>query len=532
MPVRVGAGVGLQKGVSGPLPSLGIAGAMDAGKAESGRDGATHRTAVAHAFDLSDFSVAFPFSDVKLVSAGATVLYGCRYNLAARSPVCKRMLLSGMKEGSQLLSQVVEIPFPQMRTETLQVLLEFCTSGYFSPKRMREVPVDVIHAARYFQLTEDMEELIAGVVAGLCSKFSGNDLDMAAEILSLALQCLPPDLDAPFFEFLLRKIFSRPIETLAYAKLTPQALEFLLSKTYGAVESWAAGFSFCSSEFSIFQYLLHWAAYQISEDAQQQLYMVYEGISDDDCFDVERLVPGTSDLLDSIATIARPFLRYIDFKLIHPQDIALEIKPLKIVPAEMLLEALCHHALNLSMSTPIMYRGSHVLQWHPDAHSRDLVIDEDSDGRGIYCGPNVSGFARTVSSLRGGGEHSWIVTVSIASNAGGIGIGFCAEEGTFSEWLGHSANGWVLDGSARFWHDNMTVRAGDHMMFNSETTEVQVTVNLDRRSCQFTLKQPSQSTTLGSADGPWPDMPKVIYPAVTFCNSSGRITIRPCETTS
>ncbi|CAG8721885.1 7457_t:CDS:1, partial [Scutellospora calospora] len=133
------------------------------------------------------------------------------------------------------------------------------------------------------------------------------------------------------------------LETIDFEIFNEEGLQFILSPKEAENEE------FATPEYSVFRYIILWAANKISRDAViyfKSLLPTSDNAERLDVLQLDKLRKAheknhykSKELYESTISIISPLLKCIDFKLIHPSILANIIAPLDLVPSETLIEA-------------------------------------------------------------------------------------------------------------------------------------------------------------------------------------------------
>ncbi|GBB99057.1 hypothetical protein RclHR1_03400009 [Rhizophagus clarus] len=459
------------------------------------------------------------YSDIEILCKDGKTLYACRAILGARSDVLDGLLYNGMKE-----SHESEISFPEINSAGMEIILEYIYTGSVKEESLtKDNTIEAFYAADYFQLS-DLQDFITKTIKNInfAKKY-------APELLSKVSEATLTTRDDILLNVLVETVAIIKLNNVKFGRLSITGLKYLLSITYGKDSP------FATNEYDVLRYSVILTAKQISEDTYKafmewlptlkQIENSNNSISVENKFVIDH---------QKVAKELEPLIEYIDFKRIDTHILANFIEPLKVIPTEIICSAYRNVALlnNLTLNN---VRGKPQISeidlvWDVLACGSKLIIKDNGkvvqapDGCGVLQSVRIT---TSTILLENKGIYEWDIIYEGKCNRSrnvyrNFEVGVCALENYNHEIAaGLQLTGWVLgsDGCCR--HSGNSIENYCPSFKEVEETEVTVHLDMNRRTCAFTVNG------IKYAEVPeWDNLPSRLYPVVSLCYP-GLIQIQP-----
>ncbi|RIA86685.1 hypothetical protein C1645_828912 [Glomus cerebriforme] len=441
------------------------------------------------------------YSDIEILCEDEKKLHGCKAILAARSEVFDGLLYNGMKE-----SYEKQISFPNINSAGMEIILEYIYTGLVEESSLKkENIVEAFYAADYFKLP-DIQEFIVKTI-----KNNNSIENYSPELLSKIAKIMPLSDNNILLNLLVETVAFIPLNTIEFGRLSIAGLRCLLYCTHEKEKL------FVTPEYEVFRYSAILAAKQVSNDACKTLLERLPPTLEQ----MEQKVQVNNKLITDHQKVVKelePLVKYIDFRLIQGQVLVDIIEPLKIIPAEIILDVYRHH-IRLMNSDSNDSRGISYI-WDKSACGSKLIIEEN--GKVVrtnndlnHCDSHQS--VRTKIALGNKGIYEW--DVIIEKFCENLWVGICASENFNCE--GHAkfqSTGWVLGSGGKCWNSGKCLQYCPKFGDGSRIT---VHLNMNKRTCSFTINGRKYSEVSG-----WNNLPSRFYPVVSLYYP-GRVRIQP-----
>ncbi|CAG8523609.1 2381_t:CDS:2 [Diversispora eburnea] len=463
------------------------------------------------------------YSDIIITCKDGRIVYGSKLLLAARSDVFSRIFLNPSVTNNE--GEIINnsISFLEFTSSTLLIILEYLYLGYITHDTLSlGNVVEAYLCSEYFMIPK-LEEIIISFLdnALKCSA----DSNLAAKLLSQAIEFMLPSSDDIFFRTLYNCLVITPLDTIEYEILNEEVLKFILSPIHKDENE---NIEFITTEYGVFRYLLLWSVHKISPDLLPSFELLLPSTDIAEHLDSQQLIqlrklqekfnknPNNSEVKQSILLILSPLWDYIDFKLIHPSILANIVSPLNIIPSDILGNAFKWHAQLPAGNRPKRNRGivtakpgNLKLHWDRKAHGKKMVLLDH--GAVIKSQSRKFEFARTSLPIRGYEIYEWDFIIEEPCKH--MWIGVCSVKNrkvNYSTWLGGEEYGWVLGSNGYLAHCKVRFTKG---------TKITVHLNMENRTLSYSVN----GINFGEA---FRDLPNEVYPAVSI-KSPGKIRIQP-----
>ncbi|CAG8714736.1 33599_t:CDS:1 [Gigaspora margarita] len=473
----------------------------------------------------SDLRVMFNnpvYSDIIITCKDGGVLYGSKLLLAARSDVFANLFLKSNNEKKPTNNDDY-ISFPEFNSKTILIILEYLYMGNITMETLTlNNVVEAYFAADYFLLIQ-LEDMIISFLDNALKCSADNCL--AAKLLTQATEFMLPSTDDILYQTLYKCLIVTPLETINFGILNHEGLQFILSPKEIEIEE------FASPEYSVFRYIILWAANKISQDVVayfESLLPTSDQAEHLDVLQLDRLRRAheinhykSKELYESIFPLISSLLKWVDFKLIHPSILANIIEPLDFVSSETLIDAFRHQTKLPPGVGPKRNRGiitakpgNLKLQWDQYAHGPSIFVLENNTV--LKSRSKKSEFARTTLPIRGNDIYEW--DIIIEEDCKYFWIGVCAErrfEVNYSNWLGGEIYGYTLGSNGSLAHNrgpNNEKSLKNSIIYGTKFGKNScITVHLDmgNRTLSFSIN----GVKYGDA---FTDLPSEVYPAVSL----------------
>ncbi|CAG8501737.1 3163_t:CDS:1 [Acaulospora morrowiae] len=430
------------------------------------------------------------------------ILYGNRAILAARSDVLEPLLYNNMSETHKR-----EISFPKIKASVMKVILEYLYTELVPESNLSmDNALGVFQAADYLQLN-GLKELVLCFYKHTCL-LEGN----APELLSKVVQHISPLVDNEIINFLVESIAKIPLDAIEFDQLSFKAFQRLLSMTHDGK------MMFVTNEYSVLRFAILLAAKETSQKAFDTFEVrlpTWDKIMDGLYVNNFESSDISDDISGPISQKLESLIEFIDLRRINGKIITNIIEPLNLITQENIMNAFRSHIREEIHSS---FRGIQYLpkeiKWDENGCGSNLVI---TDGYTVSSTRKGYQSVRT-NYLMSGGIHE--LCIKIEEFGGDIGIGVCSEGLNYMDWAGHQAHGWILISSGGTGHNEFSRRCPDIAQpFNCPGSEVTVHLNMDKKTCAFSIN--------GKRYPPipeWNDLPPRLY-FVASLSSRGRLKI-------
>ncbi|GES97628.1 hypothetical protein GLOIN_2v1836052 [Rhizophagus clarus] len=392
----------------------------------------------------------------------------------------------------------------------MKIVLEYIYTGSIKEESLtKDNIIESFYAADYFQLT-NLQGYILRVVKDTLEK---NHTDnYSPELLSKIAKIMPFIEDDVLQNLLIEKVATIPLNTIEFGRLSIAGLQYLLSRTYEKVKS------FATPEYEVFRYSAILAAKQVSNNAFRTLMKRLPTLSQiENSFQVEN-----DFIIDNqkVTKELKPLIKFIDFNQINGKILTDIIEPLKIIPTKIILDAYRQKA-RTHCTDLYGIRGIHNnFSWDESACGKNLIIEENGKVvSAVNCNSYQSVKAKMEIGGKGKGIFEWDVIIEKTCRWSWVGV--CTSESINHDIFSanQSASISVLGSDGVCWNYNKSLN-----YCSSFGNGARITVHLDmnKRTCCFTVngvKYPEAFT--------WNKLPSKFYPIVGLMYP-GRFRIQSC----
>ncbi|CAG8651273.1 4338_t:CDS:1, partial [Ambispora gerdemannii] len=419
------------------------------------------------------------YSDLKIKCGNSSstdkqeeTLYTYRGILVARSKFFKSMLSNGMKE-----SALDEIFFSDIKASTMKIILEYLYMGVVDEACFSsEVIVPLYINANYFLLNGLEDIIVKFVLKSLKDIEIYKVAGMLSEITKISNSS-----ENKLEKILIEKLSTIQLSAIPFEAFNMEGLLSFLSQSLNQE-------NFITCEYSVLQYVILWNDKNSSiikynffdsrlpswTDLVKNGAKKYE-IKADDAISADRIKKTFST-----------FIPFINLKLIDPSILAYIIHPLRIIPAEILLETYQYYHKGQQQQL-LTYRefGNRKgeLSWDPDFSASLTLFTDNKIVRALAI---LQSSVRAKNLISQPGYYQWMFIIE--KSCGYAWVGICTDEDTIDmdQWLGQTPYGWFLGSSGEKAHKNVRKEYAD-----SFDTGAIITIHLDmfKRSIKFLINR-------------------------------------------
>jgi len=436
------------------------------------------------------------YSDVEILCGDGKKLHGCRVILAARSEVFDRLLYNGMKE-----SYENQISFPEINSFVMEIILEYIYTGSIKEESVTENNlVEAFYASDYFQLPTLQNSIIKIVDS--------------PELLSKVVETTSLTEDNILLDRLIETVAVIPLNSIEFNRLSIAGLQHLLSCTYEKEKP------FATPEYEVFRYSAILAAKKVSNDAYKTLTKRLPTL--EELGNSIQVIQVENKFIADHQKVAKeldPLVKFIDFRRIKTQILDDIIKPLEIVPTEIILNANRYNTT--SNNSDLNYIRGSLYVWDESSCGSKLVIEDN--GKVVHASDDchIHQSVRTKTLLEYKGIFEW--NVIIENDCDCIWVGVCASENfDYGDVNEHQSTEWVLGSNGLCYNSNNETR---YCSSFGDGTIITVHLDTNKGALAFTVNGIKYSEV-----SEWDNLPSKLYPVVSLCYP-GRIRIQPYRKT-
>ncbi|CAG8604418.1 9594_t:CDS:2, partial [Acaulospora morrowiae] len=429
------------------------------------------------------------YSDLEIICNDNVVLYGCKAFLAIRSETWEQLLFN--KDNA--LSEN-KISFSKINSSAMKNILEYIHMGGLSEKSLTvENAIETFAAAEYFQLDDLLKNHVNKFLDEICNDDTSDNNNESPELLSKVVKMEFSFAESKLMDMLIDSVSRIPLDNLDFGRLPFEAFQVLLTKTCNYNKL------FASSEYSVLRYSILLSAKEVSNES---FSILKERLPTWNELCNNGFIPINKDFkfADDVSRISKnlePLVDMIDLTCIDGKVLADLIEPLNIISSDKLMSA---YKVHLRGSILPKFRGiqdsqilaSKDVRW--DIHECDQKIHLDNDGHVASINSDISYIQRAKTNyVLVSGIHECKFVIEKLDKS--VWIGVCSEYCRLSE-----NNEWTL-GSDGFCHHN-----DDSIKYFSkeivEGTKITVHVDMDKRTCAFSINGKKHSPVTSWTDFP------------------------------
>ncbi|RGB37189.1 concanavalin A-like lectin/glucanase domain-containing protein [Rhizophagus diaphanus] len=452
-------------------------------------------------------------SDIEILCKDGKRLFGCKAILASRSEIFDKLIY---KEGNQK-----QISLPKIQYSGMENILEYFYTGSIKEFLSRDNILETYQAAKYFNISTIQDFIINELQNTLEKNYEDN---LSPELLSKALEMILVNDDDKILNLLVKSLAMIPLNDIKYDRLSIKGLQYLLQCTL------EKEMKFATTEYDVLRYSSMLAAKQVSNQAYKSLMQNFPTLDKAEeqikkWLNFRKKFPKGWFIVDRRIIIKKlkPFIKFIDFKRIKKEIIYNIIKPLRIIPNE-IIESMDKPGskLNDIRGIPILYKKDTKFDyiWDDVICGRGLKIKDNGK---VVQAKNNTIFRQNVRTIKGleKGIFEWEIIIEKSCEYTSIGV--CGIENFDHEiWAGYQSNGWVLNFNGYCYNSGKCNYYCEP--FTKDGTKIIVHLDMNLRTCAFTVngtKYPEVSE--------WNNLPSKLYPVVSLC-ASARCRIQPHQT--
>ncbi|RIA80007.1 hypothetical protein C1645_839441, partial [Glomus cerebriforme] len=217
------------------------------------------------------------------------------------------------------------------------------------------------------------------------------------------------------------------------------------------------------------------------------------------------------------------FIQSIRFYHIPSEDFLLKVYPFKkILPNNLINNIFAYHTVpNTKLDIDTQPQRSGYV-WDHSACGSKLIIEDNGK---VVCAQKHLAYShqsvRPKMILENKGIFEWDVVIEKYCSYTWVGV--CAENFNYETFAGYQPTGWVLgsDGSTCSDYNSNNKKYGYCPTFHNDNVKVTVHLDMDKRSCAFTVNGIKYPEVSG-----WNNLPSKLYPVVSL-SYPGRFRIQP-----
>ncbi|CAG8438695.1 2504_t:CDS:1 [Funneliformis mosseae] len=303
--------------------------------------------------DLTDMINNPLYSDIIITCKDGEELNACKLLLSARSEYFNKLFSSTQQKAKESSSFHItnKIDLPELPSSAVKVVLEYLYTGNVSDETLTiDILSDAYNGATVFSLSNLKEIIVQFMKTYMKHRHNVGSSNQIAKILSEVSDnsiITSSSDENQLIDEICRFLMSKSLYNIEYQNLSSKALEFLLYHTLNMKEG-----NFVTPEYDVFKYCILWAVNQISKDDVLNFWLL---IPNNEDFKAQESLSKEWNPIDSnnallkqhrsaISSILKSILKYIDFRLIHPNILANVIEPLEIVNPSILIAAYRYQA--------------------------------------------------------------------------------------------------------------------------------------------------------------------------------------------
>jgi hypothetical protein len=437
--------------------------------------------------NLRELLVDERFFDISLKCSDNLILRACKNILTVRSEVFNDLIFYNIDKPKK------QLEFNKIDSESMKYILEYLYTSKNEKETLRKNNViEIYFSSIYFKLGELQkiiieftektlrngdEELGKDLLTSYIEKFSleaNNDMGNLLVNWVAKMQLFPHEADRDL--------------------LSLTALHYLLKKTINTDKS------FGTYELQLFEYTLVKAKHAVLEEKIG---------SKKDPYDMKY----DSNIIEKIKDRLKPLLPYIELRIIDPDEVRLNIEPLKLFPPEMITDA---YRFRIEKKNgkfrPI--RGRLIFKWKnfgKDYWQAENKLYISNNGFTVGADPNLKNYKSIMGdlSIKDKGIHRWDILIVNLNDT--IYIGICGFEEKFNKPSDKGFHGWALGSDGYIYYkkgwkwNNSEYKIGD---------VVNIIVDMNSKHCYFGVNNNICYEKFGHS------FPDEIYPFVSLKKGS------------
>jgi hypothetical protein len=388
-------------------------------------------------------------------------------------------------------------------------ILEYFYTGSIKEILTQNNLLETYQASKYFNLSTIQDFILKEIKNNLENNFEEN---YSPELLSKALEMKLLKDDVDLLNLLVKSVAIIPLNKIRHGKLSVTGLQYLLSNTL------EKEIHFATPEYEVLRYSAILMAKQVSDEAYKSLtekFPTFDKAEEQIKKNIKVWhIPDRGKIIKKL----EPLIKLIDFKRIKKEMLDKIIKPLKIIPNEIIersKERNLSSELNDIRGIPTLHTKSNYV-WDELICGPDLKIKDN--GKVVQASKNTLRQNVRAKMVLEKGIYEWEIIIEKYCEYTSIGV--CASENFDDEiWAGDQSTGWVLNFNGycyNFGKCNYYCQP-----FTEDGTKIIVRLDMDKRTCAFTVNGTKYPEVLE-----WKNLPSKLYPVVSLC-SPAQCRIQP-----